>query len=200
MEPICLSLGLLSVCHCLQGSDCQDAGALRKRWCACHRKLYKNMANNSGKLRKLWANLLPQRGWAGAGGTGFYPTARWGSRSMTMWMNRNNTWHYTSHLNVKLLLFHFCLPSLKQSSLVASPNPESWKEVNAGSWYNTKPPWYSILNHNCKISSLENFRIKARHWLMQADVLESTKDIFKNFFSFHWCGVKSHFGFNTQID
>lgn len=174
----------MSVCYCLQGSDCQDAGALRKGWCACHRK-WQNVANNSEKLRKLWAKLLPQRDSAGAGGTGFCPMPR-------RWMSPNSTWHYTSRLNVKLLLFHFCLPSLKRSSLVASPNPESWKEVNAGSWYNTNPPEYSILNHNRKISSYENFRIKAGHWLMQADVLESTKDIFKNIFSFHWCGVKTN--------
>lgn len=47
-------IGTHVMCHCPQGSDLQDAGALRKSWC---RKLHLNPAKDSKKLKKLWVNL-----------------------------------------------------------------------------------------------------------------------------------------------
>lgn len=43
-------------------------------------------------------------------------------------------------------------PNLMQSSLVANPNPESYREGNSGSWYNTKSPQHPILNNHKTLS------------------------------------------------
>lgn len=100
VEPSCFSLGIMLVCHCRQGSDFMDGGALPKIWCTCYGKLHMKLVKDS---EKLWAKLLPRGDSSGAGGTGFCPIpTRWGRRSMTTWVSCNSIWPYANHLNVNL--------------------------------------------------------------------------------------------------